>query len=190
MAVLLSAHQMNVVEELCDRIFLIHQGQRLLYAVTSPLLFVLGYLLTSSLYAALGAAMKAMQTGNQLVSMVATVPVIPLMLTAMIIQDPHQPLVQVISYLPPLAPGTMLLRLAVTDLPWWEIGASLALLVGFVWLLMRFAAKIFEVGMLMYGKQASLSELWHWGGSRSVGFDNVDETTTDGTVIRWSVCGA
>jgi len=51
----------------------------------------------------------------------------------------------------------------VTKVPWWEVVLSLTLLAGTVYLLARFAAKVFEVGMLMYGKSANLREIWKWG---------------------------
>jgi len=51
----------------------------------------------------------------------------------------------------------------VTKVPWWEVVLSLTLLAGTVCLLARFAAKVFEVGTLMYGKSANLREIWKWG---------------------------
>jgi len=131
--------------------------------VSYPLFFVLGYLVTASLYATLGAAMKDMQSGNQLSGFVVILPVVPLMLASLIIQDPTSVFVRVMSFIPFFTPGAMMLRLAATELPWWEVAAALAVLGAFVWALVRFAAKVFEVGMLMYGKQLNLREMWRWG---------------------------
>jgi ABC-2 type transport system permease protein len=52
------------------------------------------------------------------------------------------------------------------QVPAWEIGLSIASLGLGVWLTMRFAARIFEIGLLMYGKTPSPRELWRWMRSR------------------------
>lgn len=134
-----------------------------LQLVTYPLYFVLGYLLLAALYAAQGAGMKDAQSGSQLQGFVSILPMIPLMLAGTIIQQPDLPWVRAFSFIPPFTPATMMLRMAVGQVAWWEIAGSLAILALFVYLLMRFATRIFEVGMLMYGKQATLKEVWRWG---------------------------
>jgi ABC-2 type transport system permease protein len=50
--------------------------------------------------------------------------------------------------------------------PAWEIGLSIVSLGLGVWLTMRFAARIFEIGLLMYGKTPTVRELWRWTRSR------------------------
>lgn len=64
-----------------------------------------------------------------------------------------------LSFVPFFTPGLTSLRLAASRVPWWEVAATLAALGAFVYLLIRFAAKVFEVGMLMYGKSPSLREI-------------------------------
>ena len=127
------------------------------------LYFILGYLLIAAIYAALGAGMKEAQSGSQFQGFAAVLPVVPVMLSGSIIPHPDLLWVRIMEFIPPFTPATMMLRMAVGRVAWWEVLASLAILALFVYLLMRFAAKVFEVGMLMYGKSATLKELWRWG---------------------------
>jgi ABC-2 type transport system permease protein len=128
-----------------------------------PLYFVFGYLLIATLYATLGSVMKDAQSGSQLQSLVAMLPIVPVMLIGVIIEQPDLGWVRAFSFFPPFTPATMMLRMAVGQVPWWEVIASLILLALFIYLLMRFAAKVFEVGLLMYGKSVTLKEIWRWG---------------------------
>ncbi|MDD5220868.1 MAG: ABC transporter permease, partial [Candidatus Bipolaricaulis sp.] len=95
--------------------------------------------------------------------LVGLVPYIPIMFSAFIIENPNHLLVRIAGFVPPFAPSVMLLRVGVGAAPAWEIGLSLASLALGVFLTMRFAARVFEIGLLMYGKSPSLRELWRWG---------------------------
>ncbi len=138
--------------------------------VTYPLYFCLGYLFIASIYATVGAAIKDIHSGGA-IGLAGIVPYVPMMFAALIIQKPDSLLVRIAGFIPPFTPGVMLLRIGATPtisegtkfVPAWEMGLSLlSLAVGTV-LMMRFATKVFEVGMLMTGKSASLRELWRWG---------------------------
>ena len=124
--------------------------------------FVLGYLLTATLDATMGAAMKDAQSGSQLQGIIGMLPAVPLFILSVIIASPDLLWIRIMGFIPPFTPGVMLLRMAAGRVLWWEIALSLILLVGFVYLLMRLAAKIFQVGILMYGKSANLAEMWRW----------------------------
>ena len=124
--------------------------------------FVLGYLLTATLDATMGAAMKDAQSGSQLQGIIGMLPAVPLFIMSVIIASPDLLWIRIMGFIPPFTPGVMLLRMAAGRVLWWEIALSLILLVGFVYLLMRLAAKIFQVGILMYGKSANLAEMWRW----------------------------
>ena len=134
-------------------------GKLVLYLIY----FILGYLLIATIYATLGAGMKDAQSGSQFQGLAAILPIVPVMLSGSIIPHPDLLWVRIMGFIPPFTPGTMMLRMAVGRVAWWEVLVSLAILALFVYLLMRFAAKVFEVGMLMYGKSATLRELWRWG---------------------------
>ena len=130
--------------------------------VTYPLYFGLGYLFIATLYATVGAGMKDVHSGG-VQGLVGMIPYSPMIFVAAIIQFPDVVWVRIAGLLPPFAPAIMMVRLAVTDVPWWEVLVSLSLLAISVVLLMRFAAKVFDVAMLMYGKSATLREIWRWG---------------------------
>ncbi|MBI3660505.1 ABC transporter permease [Candidatus Acetothermia bacterium] len=132
------------------------------------LFFVLGYLFIAALSAAMGATMgvEDVLSGQQLQSTIILMPMIlPLMLLTQIIEDPNGPLAMTFSFIPFTAPTTMIMRLAVYSLKpvaVWQIMLSLVFLTLSCGLAMRLAAKIFSVGILLYGKSASLGEMWTW----------------------------
>jgi len=68
----------------------------------------------------------------------------------------------VASMFPLTSPINMITRIATTDVPVWQIGASLALLVASFFGVMWVSAKIYRVGILMYGKKASFGDFAKW----------------------------
>jgi ABC-2 type transport system permease protein len=125
--------------------------------------FILGYLFISSFSAAMGATMSDVFSGQQLQSMIVVLPaVLPLSLINLIINNPANAFFQALSFFPPSIPGAMMLRMSLADVPAWEVAASLAVLALSTLGMIRLAGKIFEVGILMYGKSASLREIWRW----------------------------
>lgn len=135
-----------------------------------PLYFVLGFLLIAALYAALGAAMKDVQSGGA-AGLLGMIPVIPLWLSSAIINFPDSLWVTIAGFFPPFTPAVMMLRITAVPLmsegknavPLWQIALSLITLSLGAYLVMRFAARVFEIGLLMYGKSASLREFWRFG---------------------------
>ncbi|MGB5322209.1 ABC transporter permease [Lutimonas sp.] len=126
------------------------------------LYFLLGYLLYSSLYAAIGAAVDNETDTQQFMLPI----MLPLMLGvyigfATVINDPHGTVATVFSMIPFTSPIVMLMRIPF-GVPWWQILISLVLLlitfIGIVWI----AAKVYRVGILMYGKKISYKELIKW----------------------------
>ena len=146
----------------------------LVHWICYPLYFILGYLFIASIYGTVGAAIKDIHSGGS-VGFAGIIPYIPMMFSAVIIQKPDLLWVRLAGFFPPFTPGVMLLRIGATPLvsdgarfvPAWEIALSLVSLAIGTFLMMRFATKVFEVGMLMTGKSASLRELWRWGRGRS-----------------------
>lgn len=125
--------------------------------------FALGYLFIASLSAGMGSTMNDVFSGQQLQGLVVTFPVMmPLLVATVLLNDPTGTLARVLSVIPPTIPGTMMLRIAIAELPLWEIALSLAVLAVGTLAMMRLAGKIFEVGMLMYGKTANMAEIWRW----------------------------
>lgn len=147
----------------------------LVHWVSYPLYFILGYLLIASMFAMVGAAIKDIHSGGA-VSLIGMLPYLPMVFTYAIINNPDMTWLRIAGFFPPFTPGIMMLRIGATPLvsdgarsvPIWEIALSLVTLGLGVFLMMRFATKVFHVGMLMYGKSASFRELWKWGRQRTV----------------------
>lgn len=89
-------------------------------------------------------------------------PMLPVALTVSVLRDPDHVASRVLSLFPLTSPSAMPLRVILSDPGIVEVGAAIALLVAAVWLFRRLAGRIFEVGMLMYGKEPSFSEIWKW----------------------------
>jgi ABC-2 type transport system permease protein len=132
------------------------------------LFFVLGYLFIAALSAAMGATigLEDILSGQQLQSTIIIMPtILPIMLLQNLIFDPNGTLAVVLSFIPFTAPATMLIRLAMdaqNPVPLWQTLLSLLVLALCSGLVMRLAAKIFAVGILLYGKSAHVREIWTW----------------------------
>jgi len=126
------------------------------------LFFIGGYLLYSSLYAAIGAAVD-----NETDTQQFMLPIImPLVLAVYIgiftvIEDPHGTVSTVFSFIPLTSPVVMLMRIPF-GVPIWQQVLSLLILVASFMFTVWFAAKIYRVGILMYGKKPSYKELIKW----------------------------
>lgn len=124
--------------------------------------FIGGYLLYSSLYAAIGAAVD-----NETDTQQFMLPIImPLILAVYIgiftvIEDPHGTVSTVFSFIPLTSPVVMLMRIPF-GVPIWQQVLSLLILIGTFMFTVWFAAKIYRVGILMYGKKPTYRELIKW----------------------------
>lgn len=124
--------------------------------------FIGGYFLYSSFYAAIGAAVD-----NQTDSQQFLLPIImPLMLSVYVgffsvMNDPHGTLAVVFSMIPLTSPIVMLMRIPF-GVPLWQIAISVTLLFATFFSVVWFAAKIYRVGILMYGKKPTWKELYKW----------------------------
>jgi len=126
------------------------------------LFFIGGYLLYSSLYAAIGAAVDNETDTQQFLLPV----LIPLILAVYIgfftvFEDPHGTISTIFSFIPFTSPVVMLMRIPF-GVPLWQQVVSLLLLISTFMLTVWFAAKIYRVGILMYGKKPSYRELIKW----------------------------
>ncbi len=126
------------------------------------LYFLLGYLLYSSIYASIGAAVDNETDTQQFMMPV----MLPLMIGvyvgfATVINDPHGTIATVFSMIPFTSPIVMLMRIPF-GVPWWQITISLFLLLITFLFVVWLAAKIYRVGILMYGKKVSYKELYKW----------------------------
>lgn len=126
------------------------------------LYFVGGYLLYSSFYATIG-AMVDNETDTQQFLMPILMPLILAVYVGFftVIEEPHGTVSVVLSYVPLTSPVVMLMRIPF-GVPWWEVLISILLLYGTFFLVIKFASKIYRIGILMYGKKATYKEIWKW----------------------------
>lgn len=124
--------------------------------------FIGGYLLYSSLYAAIGAAVDN-ETDTQQFMLPILMPLILAVYVGVftVIEDPHGTVSTVFSFIPLTSPVVMLMRIPF-GVPLWQQGLSLLLLIGTFIFTVWFAAKIYRVGILMYGKKPTYKELFKW----------------------------
>jgi ABC-2 type transport system permease protein len=124
--------------------------------------FVGGYFIYAALFTAVGASMGDDMGEGQSLTMVAMLPIIlSIILISPVIENPTSALARWASIFPLFSPVLMPARLAFEP-PLWEVLLAVVLLaasaVFFVWL----AGRIFRVGVLLYGKKASLKEMVKW----------------------------
>jgi ABC-2 type transport system permease protein len=124
--------------------------------------FIGGYFLYSSLYAAIGAAVDSETDSQQFLLPI----IMPLILGVYIgfftvINDPHGTVATVFSIIPFTSPIVMLMRIPF-GVPLWQLALSIVLLFGTFIFVVWFAAKIYRVGILMYGKKPTWKELYKW----------------------------
>jgi ABC-2 type transport system permease protein len=126
------------------------------------LFFIGGYLLYSSLYAAIGAAVDN-ETDTQQFMMPILMPLILAVYVGVftVIEDPHGTVSTVFSFIPLTSPVVMLMRIPF-GVPIWQQVVSVLLLIGTFMFTVWFAAKIYRVGILMYGKKPSYKEIIKW----------------------------
>lgn len=126
------------------------------FVIISLVYLLLGYFLFASILAGVGASVTAEQEGRQFSALITLPSVLPFMLMITFIQDPNGAVPVLLSLFPLTAPVSMIMRLPLTTVPAWQLGLSLGLMVVSVVVVMRLAATVFRIGLLMYGKRLSL----------------------------------
>ena len=122
-----------------------------------------GYLLFAAIFVGIGATIEDMTATSNFQGMVIMLPFLPFIFISPILADPSGIIAKVGSFIPVTAPAILLFRLSVLEeWPWMEIGIALVVLVFSIWLFMKLAGKIFNMGILMYGKNATPKEIWKW----------------------------
>ncbi len=120
----------------------------------------LGLLLWNAFFAAVAATLDDPNTSSR--SSLLMLPALPVVLSLAVIRDPDGGIARFLALFPLTSAPALPVRQVLSDPGLAEIGASLALLSGTVWLARRAAGRIFEIGMLMYGKEPTISEMLRW----------------------------
>jgi ABC-2 type transport system permease protein len=126
------------------------------------LYFLLGYCFYAALFAAVGAMVNSEQEAQQVQLPVALLLISTAMCIQPILLAPESRLARAMSLIPFSAPVAVPLRLTLTSVPAREIALSVALLAASCYAAVWVAARIYRVGLLMYGKRPTLPELARW----------------------------
>lgn len=130
-------------------------------SVLFVLLFLGGYLLNASFYAAIGAAVNSQEDSTQFLMPMMLIMVFALYAAIASMDNPDAPLAFWASLFPLTSPIVMMLRLPF-GVPLWQEALCVALLFATALAMVWVSARIYRVGILMYGKKPTVSELWRW----------------------------
>lgn len=124
--------------------------------------FILGFFIYATIYALIGSMVTTVQEGGQFAMIPVFTLVAGLYLSFAVIRDPNSSVAFWASIAPFVAPLTMPVRILAETPPFWQIALAILLngaaIAGLIWL----AARVYRVGMLMYGKKATIPEVWKW----------------------------
>ena len=124
--------------------------------------FLLGFLLYSSIAAALGAMTNSEQELQQL-NMFLVMPLAICMFSlGVVVNNPSGTIATVLSLIPFCTPLLMYLRISLAMPPAWQIALSIALMLATIYAILWVASRIYRVGILMYGKKPNLPEIMRW----------------------------
>lgn len=124
--------------------------------------FISGYFIYSTLFAAVGSAVDQEQDAAQIQIPVMLPIILPILLIGNVMANPDSTFATVVSLIPFFSPILMMVRVAATDVPLWQIGASVVLMaltfLGCLWI----ATRIYKVGIFMTGKKPTFKDLGRW----------------------------
>jgi ABC-2 type transport system permease protein len=127
-----------------------------------PVYFLLGYLLYSSLFAGLAATCETEQELQMFMPLAAAPTWLSFAMILLIMNDSNSVWAVLASFFPPTAPIVMFLRMASQTPPLWQIGLSIGLMIATIGGVLWFTSRLYRVGVLMYGKRATLPEILRW----------------------------
>lgn len=125
--------------------------------------FIGGYFLYAAIYTAIGAAVDSETDTQQFMLPV----ILPLMLAIYVgffsvMDNPNGTVAVIFSYIPLTSPIVMLMRIPFGEIAWWQLALSITLLYTSIIFVAYLAAKIYRIGILMYGKKTNWKELYKW----------------------------
>jgi ABC-2 type transport system permease protein len=126
------------------------------------LFFLLGYFIFSAVYALIGSMVTTVQEGGQFALPVTLILVVGYLLGFAVIRDPNSNLAFWVSIMPFFAPITMPIRILAEMPPFWQIALAVVLNVSAITIVVWVAGRVYRVGMLMYGKRATIPEVLKW----------------------------
>jgi ABC-2 type transport system permease protein len=126
--------------------------------------FLLGYLFYGSLMTGIGAMTNSMREAQQFAVWFSFANFVPFIMITTVLGRPNAPLPIFLSMFPPTAATTMMMRMTApnSDVPAFQIAASLVILGGTALLALLASSRIFRIGLLLYGKTPNLPEILRW----------------------------
>ncbi|HMA77307.1 MAG TPA: ABC transporter permease [Candidatus Krumholzibacteriaceae bacterium] len=124
--------------------------------------YLLGFLFYSTMFAGIGAICNTDREAQQLQTPVVMALAFTIIIPMMIIQNPDGTFATVISMIPFFTPIVMFMRINVLTPPAWQIALSILIMLGSIYIAGQVAAKIFRIGILMYGKRPDAREILKW----------------------------
>ncbi len=124
--------------------------------------YLLGYLLYSAMFAAVGAAFNSSDEAQHWTFVIISPLIFACTLITPVAAAPNSTLAVITSLVPFCSPVLMYMRLAVERPPAWQIGLCFALLIAAIYVVQKIATQIYRVGILMYGKRPGIREMFRW----------------------------
>lgn len=124
--------------------------------------FLLGYFFYAALYAAIGAMVNSDQEAQQMQTPVVILLIIPVLCVQIVANDPRGAIAEALTLIPFSSPVLMPMRYLLGGASGLDVILSLAVLIASIAGAVFVAARVYRVGILMYGKRPSLRELWRW----------------------------
>lgn len=131
-------------------------------AVYFVIFFIIGYFMFSIMFSIVGASVNTDEEAQQFAAPITYLLLIPFIIGIMVTQNPNMPFVVIASLFPLFTPTLMFMRISVAVPAFAQIALSIVLSILFTMFLAWLGAKIFRVGILMYGKKPSIKEIVRW----------------------------
>jgi ABC-2 type transport system permease protein len=125
------------------------------------LFFLIGFLQTATLFAAVGSLINRTEDLGSLSGPLFLPVVAAFIIAISALAVPDSPAVVVTSFVPLIAPFVMFARIVVSSVPAWQIGVSLAINVIAIYVIAVLGGRIYRVGMLLYGRTPRPAQIWH-----------------------------
>ena len=126
------------------------------------LFFGLGYFIYATIYVLVGSMVTTTQEGGQMAMPIVFLLMAGLYMAFPVIRAPNSSFAFWVSMVPFFAPITMMVRIVSQQPPFWQIALSFSIGCVTVVLLLWLASRIYRIGMLMYGKKATIPEVARW----------------------------
>ena len=124
--------------------------------------FITGYLFYAAIFAAMGTFFTSEQEAQQSSGVISIIAVLPIAFASYFITNPGSAFTIGSSYIPPLTPFMMIIRLGTGSVDFPEIIYTTLLMVLSCWVLLKLSGKVFRTAILLYGKKVTVKEVVKW----------------------------